>query len=1603
VDYDGDGFADLVLVGTTQIAVQRNITTPAGAITFASTSQTILTLPSGKAGSFPPLAGGIAIADFNGDGRADLAVTVTDLNNHTASTYAVLSNGFGNAATVPQPLAGRFSLVDWNGDGCTDLANTSYIFVSNCGGGFSTISTGLGAVGSMAVDWDGDGRTDLLYSSNNEWYVLRSTGNSFAPAQDTGLAAPVGTSWFVLDQNGDALADLGYVDSNNGNALKYVLHAGSYTSPDLATSFTDGLGMNQSPTYVPISHNNYTKVAGAVFPQQDYQGALYVVDQFTASDGTGSTYQNQFWYSGARIQVQGRGFEGFLSRRTYDTRNALYTYDGFNQAFPYTGTASSRSVTSSTFASINTWTSTPSTQSITGLGGFEQRYFPFLSQTVFVQHEYLGSLNGTSITNKTINYSYGDGYGNPTQIQTTLQDQDPTSPFYTEVWVTTVDSAYSNDTAHWCLGLPTNTTVQSAVPGQNTDTRTYQFVPDSNGSHCRLAQSIIEPTSSNHALTVTSTLGYDPGGCGNVTSVAVVGHNPDGTVMPTRTTSFGYGARCQLPETVTNALNQSSTFAYNYDFGVPTQFIDPNAIKTMWFYDDFGRKNQETRPDQTISTYTYYSCNTPPCWGVNDLRMSVYRDDYKSDGSSEGAEGFYWDGFNRLRYDELTHVFGTLVYEKIAGYDSLGRLIWQYQPVSSGSNGYFGFAYDPLNRITSATLYQSNGSLDRTYLASYAGRTTTVQDPLSRTTRYASDVVGHLRRVTDPSPGGTTSYDYDAFGNLVAVTDPIGASATATYNLRGFRTQLHDPDVGQWNFHGDSLNELVSYFDGKFSSFGIAYDTLGRMTSRSEPEGISTWSWGNTASAHDIGSLDYRSTNGYSDNYAYDALGRLATRTIASDAVYQYNYSYNSIGAVDTITYPTSPAPAGTTNTRFAIQFGYSYGFPYQISDITQSTAKTLWTLTAANDYSSPTAETLGANLISVNSTYKPWTDEITSIQSGVSGSSTNRQNLAYAWDADGNLTERWDKIQNLREDFVPDALNRLSSSTLNTVANLSVSYDASGNITSRSDNGTYHYSATSPHQLLSVDNGYSASYDSNGNVTSRNGLAQTWASFNLPTTLQAKVGSSVYSSQFSYGPDHDRYQQSATYSNGSELTSYVGDLLEKVSGSATTTTHFRHYVPTPSGRTIVVYRNQDATTSTSYALSDHLGSTDAVLDAAGNLLVQESFGAFGGRRQSNWSVGNPSSSNYAAIAATTRRGYTFHEELDSVGLTHMNGRVYDPAIGRFLSADPVLGDLADSQSVNPYAYVGNRPLATIDPTGEDPALEQVVVETGGPTNPIGDIALVADVAFELSGLFGAGAPPPPPPATSLPGQSAQSGVGANVCGAGASAGCGTIDPVTGNINLETVLVFGVPPPPSAVGMAWGELGQIARVDLTPDDPVSVETVYVVTNGLPNAPAHRWGLSDFIYNLLIKQAFGWVDCAYTKCSAGQELVGLAGAPLMVIGGPEAEAAEVAVQGTRGAIQAERLLANPVLHEHHLLPQQFRGLFSRLGINIDEHTVTVSESVHLQGIHGSGLGSMPGRWNQQWAKWIEANPNATIKDVYQQLGRMMDDYGLSGAHIHPYGK
>ncbi len=69
-------------------------------------------------------------------------------------------------------------------------------------------------------------------------------------------------------------------------------------------------------------------------------------------------------------------------------------------------------------------------------------------------------------------------------------------------------------------------------------------------------------------------------------------------------------------------------------------------------------------------------------------------------------------------------------------------------------------------------------------------------------------------------------------------------------------------------------------------------------------------------------------------------------------------------------------------------------------------------------------------------------------------------------------------------------------------------------------------------------------------------------------------------------------------------------------------------------------------------------------------------------------------------LEETTNRSFTGHESINNTELIHMNGRVYDPTVGRFMSADPFIQAPYNTQSYNRYTYVMNNPINHIDPSG---------------------------------------------------------------------------------------------------------------------------------------------------------------------------------------------------------------------------------------------------------------------------------------------------------------
>jgi len=284
-------------------------------------------------------------------------------------------------------------------------------------------------------------------------------------------------------------------------------------------------------------------------------------------------------------------------------------------------------------------------------------------------------------------------------------------------------------------------------------------------------------------------------------------------------------------------------------------------------------------------------------------------------------------------------------------------------------------------------------------------------------------------------------------------------------------------------------------------------------------------------------------------------------------------------------------------------------------------------------------------------------------------------------------------------EDFYYDALNRFDKSERTpaggaTATNADVTLDAIGNIQWKQGVGNYAYHATQKRAVVAAGSN-SYGYDANGNMNVRNGANIGYTSYNLPNVINAPGG---YSSTISYGAFRNRFKQVAIGPQGTETTIYVAGLLEKVTNAQGT--HYRHYIQGGKGTAAIHSRTVGGSNATFYLHRDHLGSPELITDSSGNALVRPSFAAYGERRDGTDWDGPISSADLNTLAGISRRGFTGHEHLDAVNLIHMNGRVFEPVAGRFLSRDPFIDGVASSQGMNGYAYVHNSPLSFVDPSG---------------------------------------------------------------------------------------------------------------------------------------------------------------------------------------------------------------------------------------------------------------------------------------------------------------
>jgi len=525
------------------------------------------------------------------------------------------------------------------------------------------------------------------------------------------------------------------------------------------------------------------------------------------------------------------------------------------------------------------------------------------------------------------------------------------------------------------------------------------------------------------------------------------------------------------------------------------------------------------------------------------------------------------------------------------------------------------------------------------------------------------------------------------------------------YDRLGRKIEMFDPDLGQISYTVDPLGRVLSQTSPKqrirFQATGSLaekthseYDDLDRLTARLEPDLKSYWVFdtatygkGKLTEAYTLtGTVkDYRRV------HTYDAIGRpgKTTQTL-TDGTYTSTQAYDAWGRVISQTYQRNTDPAKQFDSR------YHNGYLARI----ERGSLVLWKVNAQDAGNRPTSVALG-NGLTQSRDFNRYMAQMTSGALSTAGNVARLQE-GYDYDPLSNVVRRqqfWDQ-GGFQESFSYDALNRLATSTVEGRAKQTFQYDAAGNLLSKTGVGTGNYTypaqgatAVRPHAVQSIPGIGSFVYDDNGNLISGNGRTMSWTSFDMPLTITGKDGSAT----FVYGPEHQRIRQ--TRGDGSSVVYAGAQEVEKNASGTTVKTYW------PGGVGVEIDRPGATVSELYWHHLDRLGSVIGLTDQQGVLKEKLGYDAWGKRRTID-GASTPDNLD----GQVDNRGFTGHEMLDQLDLVHMNGRVYDPLVARFISGDPLVEDPNNGQSFNRYSYVLNNPTNLTDPSGfssEGPACGQ--------------------------------------------------------------------------------------------------------------------------------------------------------------------------------------------------------------------------------------------------------------------------------------------------------
>lgn len=818
----------------------------------------------------------LELVDFNGDGRTDIMVikdelcTIYQYNSTNQALEVLYSSGFPTKWHTLFPG-------DFNGDGKTDL-----LFYNSSVGWKLQFSTGSGFSWPMITvplknadpntsttdnnyfiqDLNGDGRSDIFELYDN-WNGGTWQGASFIVHYSQGNGNFINETQIYRDNiwekcfsfgdfNGDGKKDILY--DNPSGYPHDIIYFHKDEQQNLVQTITNGFNQKTQISYEPLTTYSgcYTNGSGAIFPINDFKGAFYVVKKLSTPSISGADLPISYFYTGAKVHKQGKGFLGFSNIKSLDFRTgftAINTYE-INNIF-YNPSLKKNEVLSADGSPVSEVTNT---NSVTDLGN--KRFFPFVSQTISVDK--LKSITTTS------DYTY-DMYGNLTasNVRTGGEVTSTTTNVYTKA-------------GGWePLNRLSKATVWVKYGGQPSYERVIQYLYNDKGG---LTKKISDP---GKAKQVTTSYTLNSLGLSTMTSISA------GDIA-SRVISYSYDQKYRFIEiTTNNPYSNSLVQRYDPRTGNMTEETGIDGNKTTYTYDGFGRIKTLQAPQSSPITYEYN-------WSIGNGPFGSLYYICKSSFSRPTIKN-YFDAFGgKLRSQTLG--FNGLV-NVDQEYDERGNVVKKSLPNYDGTNPTQNtYIYDNYGRVIS----QTADGLTTTFL--YLTNSVKTTHPDGKETTQTFDVMGNLLSATDKK-GGIVNYIYGSHGKPIEVNSE-GTKIEFKYDEYGIQTKIIDPNAGIVNYDYNSLGELTSQENPKGKT-SLVLDCFGRVTTKTNTEGTTTYNY--NYNGYGIGQVaSIIGPNNTEIWYEYDKYGN---RTKLTEKIQGQNYitgyTYNDYGDVTQITYPS--------------------------------------------------------------------------------------------------------------------------------------------------------------------------------------------------------------------------------------------------------------------------------------------------------------------------------------------------------------------------------------------------------------------------------------------------------------------------------------------------------------------------------------------------------------------------------------------------------------------------------------------------------------------------------------------------------------------------